>query len=44
MQVDFVSSGRFANLQLNYRADTSIITEDLAKSWKRWPKPPACSS
>jgi hypothetical protein len=31
MQIDFASSGGFANLQLNYRANTSIMPEDQAK-------------
>ena len=31
MQIDFASSGGFANLQLNYRADTNTMPEDQAK-------------
>ena len=31
MQIDFASSGGFANLQLNYRADTNAMPEDQAK-------------
>ena len=30
MQVDFTSSGGFANLQLNYQAETSTIPEGQA--------------
>ena len=31
MQIDFASSGGFANLQLNYRADTNTMPEDQAQ-------------
>jgi hypothetical protein len=31
MQIDFASSGGFANLQLEYRADTNTMPEDQAE-------------
>jgi hypothetical protein len=31
MQIDFASSGGFANVQLDYRADTNTMPEDQAK-------------
>lgn len=31
MQIDFASSGGFANLQLNYRADTNSMPQDQTK-------------
>ena len=31
MQIDFASSGGFANVQLEYRADTNTIPEEQAK-------------
>jgi hypothetical protein len=31
MQIDFASSGRFANLQLNYRVDTNTLPEEQAQ-------------
>ena len=35
MQIDFASSGGFANLQLAYRADTSTLPEQEAKELER---------
>lgn len=35
MQIDFASSGGFANLQLAYRADTNALPEDQAKELER---------
>lgn len=35
MQIDFSSSGGFANLQLNYRADTTDLPEEQAKELAR---------
>ena len=35
MQIDFASSGGFANLQLNYRADTSTMPEDQVEELER---------
>ena len=31
MQIDFASSGGFANLQLNYRGDTNTMPEDQVR-------------
>ena len=31
MQIDFASSGGFANLQLNYQADTNTLPEEQAQ-------------
>ena len=35
MQIDFASSGGFANLQLNYRADTNTLPEEQAQELTR---------
>jgi hypothetical protein len=35
MQIDFASSGGFANLQLAYQADTKALTEAQAKELER---------
>lgn len=35
MQIDFGSSGGFANLQLNYRADTDTLPEEQAQEVMR---------
>lgn len=35
MQIDFASSGGFANLQLAYRADTNTLPEDQAQELTR---------
>jgi hypothetical protein len=35
MQIDFASSGGFANLQLNYRGETNTMPEDQAKELER---------
>jgi len=35
MQIDFASSGGFANLQLNYRADTNTLPEEQAQELAR---------
>ena len=35
MQIDFSSSGGFANLQLAYRADTNTLPESQAKELER---------
>jgi hypothetical protein len=35
MQIDFASSGGFANLQLDYRADTNTLPEEQAKELTR---------
>jgi hypothetical protein len=35
MQIDFASSGGFANLQLNYRADTNTLPEEPAQELMR---------
>ena len=35
MQIDFASSGGFANVQLNYRADTSTMPEDQVEELER---------
>lgn len=35
MQIDFASSGGFANLELGYRGDTNTIPEDQAKELER---------
>ena len=35
MQIDFASSGGFANLELNYRADTNTLPEEQAQELTR---------
>src|SRR5919108_5397093 len=35
MQIDFASSGGFANLQLAYQVDTNTLPEDQAKELER---------
>jgi hypothetical protein len=35
MQIDFSSSGGFANLQIDYRADTNTLPEEQAKELMR---------
>lgn len=35
MQIDFASSGGFANLQLNYQADTNTLPEEQAQELTR---------
>ena len=35
MQIDFASSGGFANLELGYRADTRELPEDQAQELER---------
>lgn len=35
MQIDFASSGGFANVELNYRADTDNMPEEQAKELER---------
>ncbi|HSL44249.1 MAG TPA: protealysin inhibitor emfourin [Anaerolineales bacterium] len=35
MQIDFASSGGFANLELNYRGDTNTMPEEQAKELER---------
>jgi hypothetical protein len=35
MQIDFASSGGFANLQLTYRAETNALPKDQAKELER---------
>ena len=35
MQIDFSSSGGFANLQVDYRADTNTLPEEQAKELER---------
>jgi len=35
MQIDFASSGGFANLQLDYRADTNTLPEEQAQQLTR---------
>jgi hypothetical protein len=35
MQIDFASSGGFANVELNYRADTNILPEEQAQELTR---------
>lgn len=35
MQIDFASSGGFANVQLNYRADTNTLPEEQAQELTR---------
>jgi hypothetical protein len=35
MQIDFASSGGFANLELSYRGDTTTMPEDQAKELER---------
>jgi hypothetical protein len=35
MQIDFASSGGFANLQLDYRADTNTLPEEQARELTR---------
>lgn len=35
MQIDFASSGGFANVELNYRADTNTLPEEQAQELTR---------
>ena len=35
MQIDFASSGGFANLELNYRADTNTLPDEQAQELTR---------